>query len=64
MKEVTAFKFTYIPWNRAYPIKYVDVHIVAETRKEAEMIALDSWKFFNQDCDCVVTEEMQGYQKT
>lgn len=62
MKEITAFKFTYTPWDTNYPIRFVDVHIIAETRKEAEMIAMDKkWTFFNQDCSCEVIEVLKGY---
>lgn len=64
MKEITAFKFTYTPFDRSYPIRFVDVHIIAETRKEAEMIAMDKkWTFFNQDCHCEVIEILKGYSQ-
>ncbi len=64
MKEIKLFKFTYIPWDKNYPIKSIDLFIVAEDKKEAEMIALsNNYKFFEQDCNVIITEELQGYKQ-
>lgn len=64
MKEIKLFKFSYIPWNKEYPINNIDIYIVAENRKEAELINLQyNYKFFEQDCHVIVTEELQGYKQ-
>jgi hypothetical protein len=64
IEEITAYIFTYIPWNRNFPIKSCDIIIYAKTRKETELIALqNNHKFFEQDCNCIVIEKPGGYRK-
>lgn len=55
--------FTYIPFNDTFPIKSCQILIVAESRKEAELIALDSkYKFFNESSTCNVQEGLIVYE--
>lgn len=57
MNEKIEYKFIYTPFDQDFPIKQVVVHIVAKTRKEAELIAMDrKWTFFNQSLSCCVLE--------
>lgn len=64
IEEISAFEFTYKPFDGGFPIRSCTIVIYAKTRKEAELIALaNNWKFFNQDCTCSVTEKSGGYRK-
>lgn len=64
IESIKAYKFTYTPFNRDYPIRSCELIIYAKTRKEAELIALDEgWKFFDQDCSVVVETIIEGYRK-
>lgn len=63
MTPITLFKFTYIPFEKDL-IKSIDVFIVAENRKEAELIALNkTHKFFDLDHTVTVTEVLQGFKE-
>lgn len=64
IEEITAYIFTYIPWDRDFPIKSCDIVIYARSRREAELIALENnYKFFDQDCNIVVIEKSGGYRQ-
>jgi hypothetical protein len=64
IEEITAFEFTYTPWDNKFPIKQAVLTIVAKDRKEAELIALENdHKFFDQDNHVRVKEILQGYRQ-
>lgn len=64
IEEIQSYTFTYTPWEREFPIRMCKLFIVAKSRKEAELIALDKgWKFFDQDCTVQVSEDFQGYRQ-
>ncbi len=63
IEEITAYEFTYRPFDNSFPIRSCTIVIYAKTRKEAELTALaNNWKFFSQDCTCVVVEKPGGYR--
>jgi len=65
MEEITAYIFTYTPWDRNFPIRSCEITIYAKSRKEAELIAIaNNYKFFEQDCTCSVVEKPGGYRRT
>ena len=63
IKSITLFKFSYTPWEKG-PIRSMDVFIAAETRKDAELIALsNNHKFFDQSTTVEVSEILKGYKQ-
>lgn len=64
IEEITAYEFTYRPFDTSYPIRSCVITIYAKTRKEAELIAMTyNYKFFEQDCSCSVQEYPGGYRQ-
>lgn len=64
-EEISAFEFTYRPFDRNFPIRSMTVLIYARDRKEAELINLaNNYKFFEQDSTCDVKEFGGGYRRT
>lgn len=51
-----------IPWNKG-PIRAMNIHIVAESRKEAELIVISqAHKFFDQDIRYIWNTPIEGYR--
>ena len=63
IEEVTAYEFSYTPWDENYPVRCCRILIYARTRREAELIALQNYKFFDQDATCSVKEVGIGYRR-
>jgi hypothetical protein len=62
LKRVSYFEFRYIPWDTKFPVKFWTLGIVASSRKEAELIAMNNgYKVFDQDATVEVSEKMEGY---
>jgi len=63
MTPITLYRFTYTPLGKS-PIRSIDVFIEAESRKEAELIALDhSYRFFDQDNTVKVEKILEGFKE-
>lgn len=64
VEEITAYAFTYTPFDKDFPIRSCEIVIYAKTRKEAELIALaNNYKFFDQSCTVTVKEFGGGYRQ-
>ncbi len=64
IESIKLFRFIYRPFDAKFPIYCAELIIAANSRKEAELIALDNnYKFFDQDCTVTVSEIMEGYRK-
>jgi hypothetical protein len=64
VEEVSAYEFTYRPFDNTFPIRSCVIYIFAKDRKEAELIALKySHKFFDESHTCSVREYGSGYRQ-
>jgi len=63
IEEIFCWRVDCSPWDIKSPIKCMTIFIEAKNRKEAELIALNAYKFFDQDMHFTWNEPIQGYRQ-
>ncbi len=65
IEEISAFIFSYTPFDKEFPIRRCEITIYAKNIREAETIAISkNYKFFDQGLTCSIKEVAQGYRQT